>query len=254
MTPTDPISFQLYSARNFPPDAAVLAMLADCGYTNVETYRPQHEDAEGFRRLLDANGLTAKSGHFALAMAEAEFDRVVAIARTLGIETVVIPYLAPEERPADRAGWEAVGERLAKLSTDFADEALRLAWHNHDFEFVALPDGSYPIEHLLAPGVLWEADVAWIARADADPEPWLKRYAGRIAAVHVKDIAPEGEKLDEDGWADVGDGVVDWARFWPLAARSGAALMIAEHDNPSDLSRFARTSAERMSALAASNN
>ena len=70
-------------------------MLADCGYTNIETYRPQYEDAEGFRRLLDANGLTAKSGHFALAMAETEFDRVVAIARTLGIETVVMPVIGP---------------------------------------------------------------------------------------------------------------------------------------------------------------
>ena len=253
MALSDPISFQLYSARLAPPDADVLRTLAEAGYTNVETFRPNYEDAEGFRKALDEAGLTAKSGHFDLAMAEENLDRVVEICRALGIETVVIPFLMPDLRPQDAAGWSELGTRLAELAAECADEGLRLAWHNHDFEFVALPDGSFPIEHVLAEGVLWEADLAWIVRAGADPAAWLERHAGRIASIHVKDIAPKGENLDEDGWADVGAGILDWAELWRISVASGASLMIAEHDKPSDFARFARVSAAKMRELSAAN-
>ncbi|TFF25121.1 sugar phosphate isomerase/epimerase [Jiella endophytica] len=250
---TDPLSFQLYSARNAPPETDVLKTLADAGYTNVETFRPNYEHVEDFAKALKAAGLTARSGHFDLALAEESFERMVEICRALGIETVVIPYLLPDARPQDDAGWRDLGERLAELSAECADEGLRLAWHNHDFEFQPLAHGSYPIEHILKDGVLWEADAAWIVRAGADPAAWLERYAGRLASVHVKDIAPKGEKLDEDGWADVGTGIVDWQRLWSLAVAGGASLMIAEHDNPSDFARFARVSADRMRDLAAAS-
>ena len=139
------------------------------------------------------------------------------------------------------------------LAAECADEGLRLAWHNHDFEFLALADGSYPIEHILTEGVLWEADLAWIARAGADPAEWLERYGAKLVSVHVKDIAPAGENLDEDGWADVGTGTVDWAALWPIAVRAGASLMIAEHDKPSDFARFATVSADKMRKLAAAH-
>lgn len=253
MAVSDPISFQLYSARLAPPEVDVLKTLAEAGYTNVETYRPNYEDAEGFRQALDAAGLTARSGHFDLALAEESFERLVELCRILGIETAVIPYLLPDARPQDAAGWRDLGARLAALAAACADAGLKLAWHNHDFEFVALPDGSFPIEHLLAEGVLWEADPAWIVRAGANPAEWLQRHAGRLVSVHVKDIAPKGENLDEDGWADVGTGTVDWNELWRISVASGASLMIAEHDKPSDFVRFARVSAEKMRELSAAN-
>jgi hypothetical protein len=36
----------------------------------------------------------------------------------------------------------------------------------------------------------------------------MRRHAGRVNAVHVKDFAPAGTNLDEDGWADVGAGTL----------------------------------------------
>ena len=97
-------------------------------------------------------------------------------------------------------------------SRAFRPRGLRFAWHNHDFEFQPLEDGSLPIEHVLGDRLLWEADLAWVVRGGADPRRWIERYRGRIPLVHVKDIAPAGENADEDGWADVGAGVVPWAR------------------------------------------
>ena len=205
--------------------------------------------SEATKRMLDAHGLTARSGHFALAMLEGEGDRAIAIARTARRRDRRRALSAPDERPATVEGWKALGARLVAIEARLSSAGLRFAWHNHDFEFRPLEDGSLPIEHLLGDRLLWEADLAWAIRGGADPRRWIERYRGRIPLVHVKDIAPSGEKADEDGWADVGAGIVPWAELWPLCVAAGAESMIAEHDNPSDFDRFVRVSAAAMRAL-----
>jgi sugar phosphate isomerase/epimerase len=250
MVRTPASSFQLYSARNFPPFEAQCAVLAELGYACVETFGPLHDDPAATRRLLDRYGLAARSAHFSLDLTENHAERTADIARQLGVEIIVAPYLGPEQRPTTAADWQALGTSLARIGERFAAEGFRFAWHNHDFEFQPLPDGSLPIEHVLGDGLLWEADVAWIARSGADPTLWIERYRGRIPLVHVKDIAPAGEHADEDGWADVGAGILPWRDLWRRCVEAGAEIMVAEHDNPSDFKRFARVSFEAMRAMA----
>jgi sugar phosphate isomerase/epimerase len=243
---TRPLGVQLYSGRKFPPVDAQLETVARHGFANVETFAPFYENAEATKRSLDNHGLTARSGHFALGMLENGGERAVAIARHLGIEIVIAPYLSPAERPETVEGWKVLGTRLVKIRERLSAAGLRFAWHNHDFEFQPLPDGSLPIEHVLGDRLLWEADLAWVIRGGADPRRWIARYRGRIPLVHVKDISPAGENADEDGWADVGAGIVPWAELWPQCIAAGVEYMIAEHDSPSDFDRFVRVSAAAM--------
>ena len=245
-----PLSLQLYSARSFPPVERQLAIVKAAGFDNVETFGPWHDDPAATRALLDALGLTAKSAHIDLETLESRPERALEIARKIGVEIVVAPYLTPERRPTAREGWQALGSRLARIRDRLAAEGKRFAWHNHDFEFAALPDGSFPIEHVLGEPLLWEADLAWLVRGKADPRAWIERYRGRIPLVHVKDIAPAGTKTNEEGWADVGSGVLPWRDLWARAVAAGAEIMIAEHDNPSDFQRFARASAAAMRGFA----
>ena len=96
-----------------------------------------------------------------------------------------------------------------------------------------------------APDLEWEADIAWIVKGGGDPLDWIDRHGPRITAAHFKDIAPAGEKADEDGWADPGTGTMDWpAIAAALKAKTPCELLVAEHDNPSDFGRFARAAAE----------
>ncbi len=240
------LGVQLYSGRKFPPVEAQLETIARYGFASVETFGPFYDDAEATKRMLDAHGLSAKSGHVSLAMLEGEPERVIEIARRLSMGFVVGPFLPPPERPATVEGWKAIGARLGAIEARLLSAGLRFAWHNHDFEFRPLKDGSLPIEHLLGDRLQWEADLAWVIRGGADPRRWIEHYRGRIPLVHVKDIAPAGENTDEDGWADVGAGVAPWAELWPLCVAAGAESMIAEHDNPSDFDRFVRASAAAM--------
>ncbi|KAA3446247.1 xylose isomerase [Mesorhizobium sp. SARCC-RB16n] len=238
-------SFQLYSARNFLPWTDVLEMLGKLGYAEVEGFGGVYDDPKAFRAELDKNGLSMPTGHFSIGALEKDFDGVRRIAEALGVKLLICPYLMAEDRPSDAAGWRGFGERLAKVGETAGKAGYGFAWHNHDFEFKALADGSVPQDHILssAPNIGWEMDVAWVVRGGADPLPWIEKHGQRIVAVHVKDMARRGEGLDEDGWSDVGHGTIDWAELIKvLRTKSAAKYFVMEQDNPNDIERFARRS------------
>ncbi len=246
------LAFQLYSARNFQPFSAFYPVLAAAGYDSVEGYGGIYADlddaaVEALKTDLDANGLIMQTAHFGLDMLESDPAKVIRIAKALGMERVYCPHIAADLRPTNRIGWQAFAARLEAVGEKISAAGFGFGWHNHDFEFQALDDGTVPMQILLdsASTIEWEADIAWIIRGGADPFDWINRYGDRITAVHVKDIAPQGEATDEDGWADVGHGTVDWARlFTELRAKTPARLFIMEHDNPADATRFATRSIE----------
>ncbi len=240
-------SFQLYSARNFQPWDDVLQLLAECGYKKVEGFGGVYSDPAGFRAGMDRNGLSMPTGHFPIDALENDFDSVRRTADALGVDTLICPFLTADKRPADTAGWRGFGERLARAGERAREAGYGFGWHNHDFEFKPLPDGSLPQDIILssAPEIGWEIDVAWVVRGGADPFAWIERHGARIIAVHVKDIAAAGQGGDEDGWADAGHGTLDWPRLMAeLRSKSPARHYIMEHDNPNDIGRFARRSIE----------
>jgi sugar phosphate isomerase/epimerase len=240
-------SFQLYSARHFQPWSSVFKLVAEAGYSQVEGFGGVYSDPKALRAELAGNGLTMPTGHFSLEMLETDLDGTRGIAGTLDMKLIICPHIAADLRPADAAGWRGFGERLARVGAAVKAAGHDFAWHNHDFEFAPIADGSTPMEHILsaAPEIGWEMDVAWAIRGGADPLPWIGRHGQRIVAVHVKDIARPGQGLDEDGWSDVGDGTVDWPGLMvALRSRSAARYHVMEHDNPSDVGRFARRSIE----------
>jgi sugar phosphate isomerase/epimerase len=236
-------SYQLYCSRNFPPLSETLKMVAAAGYRNVEGYGALYADEAKVAELnqhLAASGLKMPTGHFGIDQLEQEPDRVLEIARAVGIETIYCPFLMPDQRPDSGKGWHAFGQRLQQAGAPYRDAGLGFGWHNHDFEFRRTADGALPITAIFegGPDLEWEADIAWVIRGGADPLEWIRALGKRITAVHVKDIAPAGENADEDGWADVGHGTVDWKGLMAALRSTAARHFIVEHDNPNDLGRL----------------
>jgi sugar phosphate isomerase/epimerase len=237
-------SYQLYSSRNHGPVEKTFAMLAASGYSEVEGYGGVYGDPIGLRKQLDAQGLTMPGGHFAIEMLEKKPKQVLSIARTLGMNTLVMPYLDAGARPASARGWKAFAKRLNALAVAYRAEGFAVAWHNHDFEFAKLKDGSVPMAVILenAPLIDWEIDVAWVVRGGANPLKWIKAHGAVITIAHVKDIAPKGENAAEDGWADVGHGTMNWASYIAALGQTRCMHYVMEHDNPADDARFAKRS------------
>lgn len=240
------ISFQLYSARNFSPWENVISQIAALGYTQVEGFGGVYEDPAAFKALLDQHGLTMPSGHFfPVGAFEEDLEASLETAKVLGMSRLFCP--APEDMwrdGTDAANWIALAKRLEEACKKVNDVGLRFGWHNHHWEFMPLPGGEIAMDIILehAPSLEWEMDVAWVIRGGADPKAWIDAHAARISTAHVKDIAPEGENSDEDGWADVGHGTVDWKALMAALRAAGTDLFVMEHDNPSDMQRFAERS------------
>jgi sugar phosphate isomerase/epimerase len=242
MTPLNGLSFQLYSARLLEPLEAQFDLLKGLGYTKVEPYGGLLNDPQALKRQLQSHGMTAPTVHVGLDRLRADPVAAIRLCRELGVQTIYAPAPPPGERDGGEAEWTALGRELHRIGRIASAEGLKFGWHNHHWEFAKAADGRRYIDLLLeeAPDLVWEADLAWIVRGGADPVAELKRYASRIEAIHVKDIAAAGQCVDEDGWADPGYGVLDWPTLVPLLKAIGVTLFVAEHDKPNDVARFAR--------------
>ena len=239
------VSFQLYSARKFGAWEPIIEHLAKCGYSEVEGFGGIYDEPEKLRELLDKNGLSMPTGHFfPLDMFEKEKKRVLKIAKTLNMRALYCPFIAPDQRPKNGAGWKAWGKRLGEVGKWMRDEGYGFGWHNHDFEFIKLKDGSTPHERIFEGGPMldWECDIAWVAFAKQNPVKWIKAYGDRITSVHIKDNAPKGENLDQHGQTDVGSGTIDWKPVFAALKNTRCMNYIVEHDDPKDFKSFAKRS------------
>lgn len=250
MTPIDGLSFQLYSARDFRTLEDQFKLIADIGYRRIELYGALLAEADRLKELLIRHAMTAPSAHVALDDLRADAAKAARTCRGLGIDVIFAPSPPLNERDQKEEGWRSLGRELREIGRAVNGEGLRFGWHNHHWEYGTARDGTRYLDILFneAPDLLWEADLGWISRAGADPAAELRRLAARVAACHVKDIAPEGEVVDEGGWADPGHGVLDWTQFRAAMKDAGVKLYVVEHDKPSDVARFARRAWETVAS------
>lgn len=246
------LALQLYSMRDCADQIALLKALPALKITAVEGYSGVYTDAAAYRDAMDANGIIMPSGHMNVEDIETDFEATIKLVKTLGITHVFAPYLDENARPDNSEDWVTFGQRLDAAGKKYAEHGISFGWHNHDFEFVNLADGGTPMDILLdaAPDIRWEADIAWIVRGGCDPLEYIKRYGERLSAIHVKDIAPSGTNIDEDGWCDLGKGTMDWTALLQACRNASSNLIYAlEHDKPSDPIGYARHSAIAFNAL-----
>ena len=233
------ISFQLYSARNFRRSTAQLEALAAIGYDAVEPYGGNFDATPtGFRAEARRLGLAMPTAHMPLDLLdERPRQASIDIAKTLGLETVVLP--APRRRRSGRRTPPA-GARSASGSPSMPASArqgraeARLAQPRFRVSR-RLPTARGRSTIILAGARrhVRAGHRAGSSRGGDDPLTEIDKLRQRIAAFHIKDTAPAGVTKD-DGWTDVGAGTIDWKKLWPTIAKTGATLLVMEHDNPSD--------------------
>jgi sugar phosphate isomerase/epimerase len=240
------LSIQLYTMRALGDLDRILDAVAEAGYRQVEIVGSQLDEAATTKAKLDARGLKASSSHVSLAALRERPDAVIEACRTLGVDQLFMPAVPPDQRAMAADGWRALGQELAQMSERLRGQGIELGYHNHHWELEPKEGAKTALELLFeaAEGspLTWQADVAWLVRGRVEPKAWLKRYRSRLTSAHVKDIAPAGQNQDEDGWADVGSGVLDWRDLWQACRGAGARWMVVEHDKPKDPARTARTS------------
>ena len=244
------IGLQLYSLREqikAEGIKAVIPKVAAAGYKEVETYGYSKEngywglDANAFSELLKANNLTSPSGHYGLdpyldGGDEELLQSYIDAAKVVGQTYITIPYLGDSLRQ-DAEGYRKLAKRINEAAKTVSDAGLKLAYHNHNFEFEnKQPDGTPLYDILLnetdANLVKFELDLYWIVVGGESPIDYLSRDPARWPLYHVKDKTWKDRPGKED-WEDVGPGSIDFPDIF--AAGQGRRVdkhFIIEHDEP----------------------
>jgi sugar phosphate isomerase/epimerase len=181
-------SLQLYTLRNALEEdiPGTIKRVAEIGFAQVEPYNFVAM-AQELAEALKANRLTAPSGHAPLLSQDQ--DEIFAAARNLAMETVIEPYI-PAERWQSAADIQATAEKLNAAAKKAAGYALRVGYHNHDWELASIIDGQPALEYfasLLDPEVVLEVDTYWVAVGGQDPVEVLTRLGDRVRLIHIKD-------------------------------------------------------------------
>jgi sugar phosphate isomerase/epimerase len=167
-------------------------------------------------------------------------------AKKRGFSYVVCPYIAPQ----DRGGVDVIkrlAETLNKAGETCAKSGLRLAYHNHAFEFEPAPGGGTLLDVLMNTSdpklVTLELDIMWSQVGGVDPVAVLQKYGKRVTLMHLKNVTPGlgpqyNEKVPREAFREVGNGAVDIAAVLKAATKVGVQHYFVEQDqtpgNPLD--------------------
>jgi sugar phosphate isomerase/epimerase len=235
------IGLQLYTLRDeLPKDVkGILEKVALAGYTEVELYGFSIKDKfwglspQELKKLLDANGLKAVSGHYGLGTYlsdgnTTELEAAIKAAKILKSEYVTVPWLDESLRKS-ADDYKKIASLLNKAGKICKKAGLKLAYHNHDFEFKKYGDIT-GYEILLKETdknlVYFEMDLYWIAYSKIDPIELFKQNQGRFTMWHVKDMDKNNATLN----IEIGSGGINFKSIFAEAELSGMKHFFVEQE------------------------
>lgn len=252
---TLPVGLQVYGLRdllennpkNFEP---VMMKVKEMGYNGVELAGLYGLEPQYVKEVLERVGLAPLSAHVPLADMMADSQKVIEDYKVIGCRYLVVPYL-PEEYRHNTPGYETVICEMTRIGQQMSEQGITLLYHNHDFEFVTLPDGSLGLDDIYrripSTALQAEPDTCWIHVAGQNPSAYVEKYAGRCPVVHLKDYIKAGnpknlykligidtEESEEDSgffeFRPVGFGQQIWEPILEAAVKAGASWVVVEQD------------------------
>lgn len=268
------VGLQLYSVREAMENDmdGTLKAVKEMGYDYVEFAGYFGKTAEEVKALLDKYGLTAISVHQAIDLFENEGKAAVDYLNTIGVKYAAIPWY---DKNQFHTNWDNTVAKFAEVSKLLNDGGIQLMYHNHDFEFEKI-DGEYILDKLYATldakTLMPEIDTCWVHYAGVNPAEYVKKYAGKIKVLHLKDFVceklgggPVYALIDEDGneiknaskedngfkFTPVGSGIQDWNAILSAAEEAGIEYVIVEQDQAYERSTLeaAKMSREYLKSL-----
>jgi len=240
------VGLQTYTLREvFAPDPMkALKMIKAAGYDYVELNGrnfAQTSPAE-LRAMLDDVGLPAPSTHISLDDLRGDLNELAKTCRTLGCEYAIVPYIAEDQRGYE--DWKSHAALMNKAGAQLKDNGVKLAYHNHQFEFDDLGGGTNAMEILMNDGgsdtLDFQIDMFWAYLVDIDIPALFAKYPGRFKLCHIKDMKANRADFANASYDDissklmvnVGEGVMPFESYFALNDLSGMKYFVAEHDSP----------------------
>jgi len=158
-----------------------------------------------------------------------ELKAAIDAAKTLKSEFLTIPWVDPPYRK-NIEDYKSIARRLNEAAKICKNAGLKLAYHNHDFEFEN-HNGTTGYEILLNETdkdlVYFEMDLYWVVYAKKDPIQLFKENPGRFRMWHIKDM----DKLKPSLNTEIGSGSIDFKPIFKEARLAGMEHFFVEQEN-----------------------
>lgn len=256
-----PVAVQVYGLRDLLEEHPenfrnVMQKIKDYGYDGVELAGLYGLKPAEVRDILREVGLVPISAHVPFADMVEDLDRVIADYSEIGVKYLVMPYMVEEYRPVNPEGFQKFLPLLNKVGERIHQAGMTFLYHNHDFEFVKLPDGRWgydamfeaiPHDHLMS-----ELDTCWCDVATGKVTEFIQKYTDRLPVIHLKDYIKRGEVknmykligIDQEesgedegyfGFRPVGFGQMIWEPILDAALRANTGWAVVEQDEHYDM-------------------
>jgi sugar phosphate isomerase/epimerase len=265
-----PVGIQLYTVgKPLAEDApGTLKQLHEIGYREVESAGLGKHTAKELRGYLDDAGLVCPSAHLQLAgdKLDEQFEEAHALGAKYAVSSVLRSF-SPEFMKAARESMQSNGatpmpkapamtpddfKRTAEKMNEVGRKAhaagLQYAYHNHNFEFEKMPDGSPAYDVLVKETdpelVKFEIDCGWMVVAGSDPVAYFQKYPERFRMLHIKDFKPVAKPTTDLMGAgrpqgtDLGTGFVDYKPIFAAAKAAGIEHIFVEQEAPFPVSQL----------------
>ena len=224
---------QLYTVREFCKTikdvATTLEKVKAIGYTAVQVSGFGPVDPKDVDKLLDQTGVVCAGTHVSWNRYLDELDAVIEEHQMWKCSHAGIGGLPGEYRDAD--GIKRFLDEFGPVGAKLKAAGMDFSYHNHNHELVKLNGKTWlaALYEQADPAVLKaEIDTYWIQAGGGDPEAWVRKVAGRIPLLHVKDMCITPER--EVRFAEIGEGNLNWPAIMDAAKDAGVEYCLVEQD------------------------
>lgn len=238
------LGLQLYSLRDFLKKKDlqnIISKISQVGIKEIETYGYSREalfwghEAREFKQMLSDYGLNSPSGHYSGGdyltgdKNISDFNYILDAAKEMDQKYIIIPSI-PGSLQESIDGFKRSAEKLTEIGEMCKDQGMKLAYHNHAFEFKDF-QGKNGMEIFLTEIdkdlIDFELDIYWVVRAGIDPVSLFKKYPGRFKLWHIKDMMKADETLN----TEIGAGSINYKEMMAYTQTSGLEHLIIEQEN-----------------------
>lgn len=237
------LAVQLYTVRDHTATAADFALslqkIAALGYPAVQISAVRamegdapEVDAAAARALLDANGLRCIATHRSWDALARDTDAEIAFHHTLACDYVAIGGIPAEYGRDGADGYRRFVDDAAPVVAALKAAGIRFGHHNHAHEFQRQTPGQPGtlFDILIergGPDYFLELDLYWAWHAGVDPAALLRRCAGRVPVIHIKDkeVLPSGPEIGA-----IGEGNLPWESLIAACRDAGVDWIAVEQD------------------------
>ena len=234
------IGAQLYTVRDYartPEEIRdTFIKIKNIGYTTVQVSGLGAIAPERMKDILDETGLTISLTHVAYDRLINDLPGLIKEHKLWGCKHMGLGAMPAEFRTLD--GLMRFCEIFNSVCKSLASEDMKFYYHNHRFELEKF--GSKTMLDIIAentdPSVFgFTLDFYWLVAGGGNPATWIKKLAGRIENIHLKDMRVVNDRAD---MCEVGLGNLDWLDILTVGEKYGTKNAFVEQDicdkNPFD--------------------